>query len=241
MISGVKTQPATKRDYWSPEIFTAHQCGLVVKMSYRDGGVSEGEYDSLNLGLHVGDDSKAVLANRQLVCQDVGTSLDTLVGCQQCHGTDIVQVTAANRGQGAHTWESGVEGCDGLITQEVNLSLMILTADCLPIIIFDPKPKTLGAIHAGRMGLAKGILKMAAVQFGSPPQQWLVSIGPGIHRCCYESDLYAQAQEELQSLGVPSEHIEVSPLCTSCDPGFFSYRRDTGHTGRMATLAWITP
>lgn len=146
-----------------------------------------------------------------------------------------------------------IKNCDGLITDIHNVFLMIRTADCYPVILYDPHKKVLAAIHAGRNGAQKGILTRAVNQmeklFYCQPKHILVGIGPGIGKCCYKYKYFTQEQNKAwsefisndtngQSLdlqgyiikqlilsGIRKNNVEMIDICTCCSKDFFSHYR----------------
>lgn len=220
----------------------------------RNGGMSVGRYASFNLGLHVGDKDAMVLYNRthlQQLCH-IPSEPKWL---QQVHSDiaiDAAQITANT-------------AADASYTSKFNTVCVIMTADCLPILITNQKGSEIAAIHAGWRGLAAGIVENTLKQLNSPPQDLMAWIGPGIGPQHYEvgSDVYQHfassprdvspaflphedkwlanmpklAEQRLLAAGV--QQIYHSNECTYSQPSkYFSYRRE-GITGRMATLIWI--
>ncbi|HEY5644312.1 MAG TPA: peptidoglycan editing factor PgeF [Pseudomonadales bacterium] len=225
-----------------------------VLTTTRAGGVSSGPYSGFNLADHVGDDPKAVRANR--------AELDELLGglpvqwLEQVHGTDIVQVSRKRIAR--------VPTADGAWTNERMLVLAVLTADCLPVVLADRAFRSLAVVHAGWRGLVAGVLAAACAALPERPQ--IAWIGPAIGAEAYE--VGAEVLAAVDALGVGTDdvvrnaaaagkgHLDLPGLarrlldregvvevygeryCTHRDPRFYSFRRD-GQTGRMATLAWL--
>ncbi len=226
----------------------------------RYGGVSLSPYDSLNLALHVGDVVKDVLENRILVSEKYDFSIKNLIFMDQVHGNHVVVIE--------HAMDNRIADCDALVTNERKIPLMVMVADCIPIMIYDPVKKVIGVVHAGRNGTflgiaAKTILKMQEV-YGCDVNAIMIGLGPSIQGCCYEVgkdladictknfgegfvmiredryylDLQALNLSELLKMGIKKENIEISPICTACDENYFSYRRE-GKTGRFAGFIMI--
>jgi YfiH family protein len=216
-----------------------------VAFSTRQGGVSEGPYESLNLGILTDDERDRVIENRRLLLSDLG--LPHVAMGRQVHG---VAIKEWDRTPG----EGPLEELDGHATAVSGLGLLVLVADCLPVALVGPE--RVAMLHCGWRGLAGGIIEAALESFASPPA---AAIGPGIGQCCYEVgdevlaafsgyddvadgrllDLRAVARQKLVAAGV--EQIEDVDLCTSCRPDlFFSHRRDNGVTGRQAGIAWLS-
>ncbi|MDQ3719475.1 MAG: polyphenol oxidase family protein [Actinomycetota bacterium] len=212
--------------------------GARVTFSTRRGGVSEGPFESLNLGLSTEDEPERVMENRRRLTDDTGVCHMALG--RQVHGTELEMWTAPPAGDPPEV--------DGHLTGARGLGLMVQVADCLPVALAGPEQVAM--LHCGWRGLAGGIAGRALEHFDEPPA---AAIGPGIGRCCYEVgdevlaafshhegvaerrmlDLRGVARGELEAGGV-TEVLEVD-LCTSCHPQlFFSHRRDEGVTGRQA-------
>ena len=206
--------------------------GATALFTTRRGGVSEGPYASLNLGLLTEDDADRVAANRERVRVQAGA--ERLAQGRQVHGTRVVV-----DGQDG-------EEADGQVTSRAGVAAIVLVADCLPVALAGPGAA--GVVHAGWRGLAGGVLEAGVAAAGAVA----AAIGPGIGPCCYEVgddvravfgtsgrtlDLKAVARARLRDAGVTEIHD--SGLCTACAAKrFFSHRRDRGLTGRQAGLAW---
>jgi polyphenol oxidase len=206
--------------------------GATALFTTRRGGVSEGPYASLNLGLLTEDDADRVAANRERVRVQAGA--ERLAQGRQVHGTRVVV-----DGQDG-------EEADGQVTSRAGVAAIVLVADCLPVALAGPGAA--GVVHAGWRGLAGGVLEAGVAAAGAVA----AAIGPGIGPCCYEVgddvravfgtsgrtlDLKAVARARLRDAGVTEIHD--CGLCTACDAErFFSHRRDRGVTGRQAGLAW---
>ena len=221
----------------------------------RWGGVSEAPYNELNLALHVGDDPLKVLQNRQILADNENFYIDNLIYMDQVHSDNIVIVT--------DTLTNKIESCDGIITNLPNVPLMVMVADCIPILLYDSKKQVIGAVHAGRNGtfleIAKKAVSKMKEEFNSDAKDIKVYLGTSINSCCYEVgkdladvcqksfgkkyvierassfylDLQTLNKDQLISAGLDEKHINISPTCSCCDKNYFSYRRD-GVTGRFA-------
>jgi YfiH family protein len=211
--------------------------GGTALFTTRRGGVSDGPFASLNLGLLSDDDADRVFENRARVERITG---GRLAQARQVHGTDVVEADP----------ETMVEA-DGQVTARRGVAAVALTADCLPIALV--APEAVGMLHAGWRGLANGVIRSgveALRRIGAGRIE--AAIGPGAGPCCYEVgdevraafgtsgrtvDLKAIARERLTEAGVDAVHD--CGLCTMHDPErFFSHRRDRGITGRQAGVAW---
>ena len=167
----------------SPNIQAAHA------FTTRYGGVSEGIYSSLNLGVNCGDDLVSVEENYGRICNILGITLSDIVCSHQIHSATIRTVTREDCGE---LFKSSPYKADGLITCDNGVALMVFSADCVPILLHDPVRNVIGAIHAGWRGTAKNITG-AAIQkmigeFGCRPNEICAAIGPCISKCCYETD-----------------------------------------------------
>lgn len=228
--------------------------GLNILTTTRGGGVSPNPWESLNLGIHVGDDVPRVEENRRRLQAEAQVPGEVF-WLSQCHGNRVVQASPGTPSPEA----------DGSWTEEKNLVLGILSADCLPIVLWSEDGGKIAALHGGWKGLARGILEQGLQSLQLSPQKIHAWIGPGISGTAYEVgeevrsqfltpypqtahafapnahkkwnfDLSGAAKSLLLNLGL--ENVTESKLCTYGDsPRFFSYRRD-GQTGRMATLIW---
>ncbi|MBU2700221.1 YfiH family protein [Sporomusaceae bacterium BoRhaA] len=169
-------------------------------ISTRHGGVSKKPYESLNLALHTGDQKNDVLTNRRRFCQAVGVSFDDTVTAEQVHGSHITVVTAVDAGKGMLNYEDSIAKTDALITNVAGLSLMLCYADCVPVLIADPKQKVVAVSHAGWKGtvaaIAQKTVQKMMDEFGCQAVDCLVGIGPSIGFCSYEVD--EQVISELQ-------------------------------------------
>jgi YfiH family protein len=216
-----------------------------VAFSTREGGVSNGPYASLNLGLLTSDEPANVEENRRRLCAEVGADPERLALNRQVHGTTVRRAAAGDRHERA----------DGLWTDEPGVPMLAMTADCLPIAIArtNGAAPALAIVHVGWRGLADGVIANGVEVLGG---RVAAAIGPGIGPCCYEIgsevaalfdrdlvtagklDLWAAAERALRAAGV--EAIERADVCTACNPElFFSHRRDEGLTGRQGVIGVI--
>ena len=226
--------------------------GARVAFSTRAGGVSEGPYESLNLGILTDDDQDKVAENRRRLAADLELDAASVAMGWQVHGTEIREWDGAPP-QGGYV-HAGAElaKVDGHTTTARGVALLVLAADCLPLALVSPDRVAL--LHCGWKGLAAGIVERGLELFPEPPAAVL---GPSIEACCYEVgpevlDAFGGApgaatgrqlslrQVALQRLNAGGvTRIDSFPLCTSCRADlFFSHRRDDGVTGRQAGLVW---
>lgn len=228
------------------------------------GGYSNGACSSLNLSLKVKDDPSAVSRNREKLFSNLNILLKDASIPEQVHGDAVAMITKT----GSRSEVNVVPGNDGLITADTEIPLMALFADCLPVVLFDARTKVVGVIHAGWRGTHKAIVRKAVEmiddKFDVRPEELTAVIGPGISDCCYEIgdeladnfkhhphavhynsgrmylNLKSVNKEQLQNAGLLKQNILDINICTSCDPSFFSYRRDSGNTGRHAAIIYLT-
>lgn len=243
-----------------------HSPNLIHGFTGKQGGVSTGKITGLNLGFRVEDDPKSVMENYRLVADDLGFPMENTVLSRQTHTNHIRIVTKEDMGKGL-VRESDIFDTDGLITKEIGIPLMVFSADCVPVLLFDPQTPAVAAIHAGWRGTVKGIagkaVSMMQEHFGSNPTDILAAIGPSIGPCCFEFgedaltyfpadfctpkedgkywiDIWAMNQRQLLEEGVLPEHIDLSGLCTVCHADkFYSYRTHKENTGRQGALIML--
>lgn len=169
------------------EVFAGHPVKAVV--TTRAGGVSTGPYESLNLGLHVGDDPAAVVENRRRAAAALDLALEDLVFCEQSHGPNVVVVDDAHRGRGTVEQSTALSATDALVTDTPGLGLVVMVADCVPLVLFDPVTRTLATVHAGWGGTVSRITSATVDALrgrGVDPADLLVGIGPAIPPERYE-------------------------------------------------------
>lgn len=173
-----------------------------VVVTTRDGGVSAGPYASLNLGLHVGDEDASVQVNRARLAAALNAEPDGFVFCEQAHRPNVLVVTEAHRGRGARSRADAIAGTDALVTTVPGIALVVMVADCVPLILFDPVVHVLAAVHAGWGGTVRGVTT-AAVEamraLGANPADIIAGIGPSIHPDRYQvgQDVVDLAAEEF--------------------------------------------
>jgi YfiH family protein len=215
--------------------------------------VSQGPYSELNLADHVGDDPSAVTENRRRL----GVGPVTWMG--QVHGNEVRVLTGRPTDY--------VPGVDALVTTRSDCWLAVLVADCAPILLADATARVVAAVHAGRRGLAAGVVAAAVAamtELGARPERIAALVGPAIGACCYPLpaelaaqvvvsvpqaaartregqpaiDLRAGLAAQLADLGIRDPVI--SGVCTAETPTLYSHRRD-GVTGRFAGLIRLMP
>lgn len=229
-----------------------------IAMTNRHGGVSVHPYDSLNLGLHVGDASELVMANRELLCKQLALTAEP-VWLEQVHGTHVLNLDAGSLAPAVDT-----QIADACYSRTASLVCAIMTADCLPVLLCNQAGTEVAAAHAGWRGLCDGVIEATAAQFSSPMDELIAYLGPAIgpqkfevgvevqqafctlhpqSAACfipsgnkYLADIIGLAKLRLSLLGI--NHIYSADICTVSDTDYFSYRRDKV-TGRMASLIWL--
>ncbi|GAB6264447.1 peptidoglycan editing factor PgeF [Photobacterium sp. R1] len=221
----------------------------------RSGGMSQGPYEGLNLGDHVGDERAAVIHNRQWLQQQLGLT-QAPAWLSQTHSTIVLDIQAPLK---------DVPNADASVTRQSGIACTVMTADCLPVLLCDRSGTQVGAVHAGWRGLGDGILEETVARFTAEPEQILAWLGPAIGPAAFEvggevreqfiagqpeaaaafqphgekwlADLYQLAALRLNRLGITQ--VFGGTVCTYADPArFYSYRRD-GVTGRQASLIWL--
>lgn len=220
----------------------------------RAGGVSVSPYDSFNLGGHVGDDPVAVRNNRERLVAALGLPKEP-AWLDQIHGAEVANLD-----------QTHAVIADASVTTGRDKVAVVLTADCLPVVLCDRAGTCWGAAHGGWRGLAAGVLEAVVAALPAKPESLMAWLGPAIGPSSFEVgrdvldafcstdeaagacfreasrpgkymlDIYALARQRLQSVRVG--RVYGGGLCTVRDRArFYSYRRD-GKTGRMATLIW---
>lgn len=221
----------------------------------RAGGVSEGEYASMNLGYSSGDAPENVARNRAIVRAALPSDPNYL---RQVHGTGIANLD--------HPAGSGTVTADGAVTARTSSVATVLTADCMPLLLADRRGRRVGAVHAGWRGMAAGVIESAVRAMEVEPLDVIAWMGPTIGPEAFEvgpevreafvsregeaaahfrshrpdkfmADLYGLAQLRLRRCGV--REIHGGGFCTFREPGrFFSYRR-APRSGRMGAFIWM--
>jgi len=228
----------------------------------KDGGVSTKPYSSLNLAFHVKDDISSVKQNHSLLADKLNYNKETLVHMKQIHSDIVHIVTSDDNYKNPPT-------CDALITDKPNTPLMVMVADCSPILFYDPHKKVIAAAHAGRQGAFKNIVKNVIDSFKnsykSNAEDILVTIGASIGECCYEVgvEINKEAKElnleqsmtkrdssyylnvgtilkkQLLDSGIQEKHIEISQECSCCHNKKYFSYRADKTTGRFCGLIML--
>lgn len=232
--------------------------GLVHAFLGRTGGVSSGHLSSLNMGRREEDTPENLRENRMRMAEAFGIDAEMLFTVNQVHSDRIIIIENEKKPSEVKALEA-----DAIITDIRGIAIGVLTADCVPILLFDRENKVMAAVHAGWKGTAqriarKTVLKMTE-RFGSRPEGIIAAVGPSIGPCCYRvdddvvtavgcMDQAAIPREsgwhldlpkanliQLQEAGV--KDVDVSGICTSCRTDlFFSHRREKGRSGRQLSF-----
>lgn len=219
--------------------------------STRLGGVSRPPFDSLNLGHLRGDAADLVEENFRLFCSAAGTDPTRRVKNRQIH-TDLVRRVSAPDPAGQ------VHEGDGLVTDVPGLCLTVFTADCVPLLLCDPRRRCIAAVHSGwrstAMTIAQRAVETMVDHYGCRPEDILAAIGPSIGPCCFETDrdvpdamprwaaphirplggqrwrvdLKAIVALTLERCGLARAHMDVSDHCTACRPDLYWSHRMVG-------------
>jgi YfiH family protein len=222
-----------------------------VAFSTRVGGVSEGPFESLNLGRRTPDAPEHADENRRRLCATVGVEPETLCLNRQVHGAVVHRARSGERSRDG----------DGLWSDEQGVPMLAFSADCLPVALArtNGAVPALALLHVGRLGLLAGIVESGVAALGGGPLAAVV--GPGIGPCCYEVgdeiraaygarfgphvlngrnlDLWSAVGDVLAEAGV--ETAERLDICTACNGDrFFSHRRDGPTTGRQGVIGYVT-
>jgi polyphenol oxidase len=231
--------------------------GVGVAFTDRWGGVSAAPYDTLNLGIGTADDAASIERNYDLVGSAIGIKQGWIARMHQVHGAEVLVVREppdADR----------PPRVDGLVTDRPGLALSARVADCVPVLLADPQARVVGCAHAGREGVAAGVVPStlrAMRDLGARRvRAW---VGPHVCGGCYEVpepmrdevSAVVPASRATTTWGTPAldlgagvaaqlraadaELVPAPARCTREDPELFSHRRDGSRTGRFAGLVWL--
>lgn len=244
----------------------SQQPALVHAFSPRSYEREDGTMGELSFA--VGDPSQRL--HMQWILKSIGSDKEDVFLVRQVHGDMIYDMNDA----AIPSTQVADTPADAIITRLTNIPIGILTADCIPVVVYDPRNHATGVIHAGRKGTAQKIVSktIQAMQehYGCHPQDILMGMGPGIGLCCYEVDedciepfkklypdwakfvkrlasgnfmldLFSANALDAEMAGINPGNISHTGICTSCQvERFYSYRRE-GTTGRMLTVAMLSP
>ena len=237
------------------------ETGIRIAFTSRQGGVSTGCYESLNLGSHVEDDPEAVEENRRILAHALGAAGVPLVVPNQVHGTQVVSVLSCDSAPEAQRLAS--QGADALLVGARSVAGLMCFADCVPVVAACNQGFAL--MHAGWRGAVAGVvgktLGLMAQQIGADLSQTNVYIGPHIHASCFETgeevarqfkdafgssclldsrhvSLSEAVRIQAREAGVSNSRIVDAGICTKCHPDeYFSYRASGGRCGRHGAAA----
>lgn len=236
----------------------------------RMGGVSQGEFSSMNLSFTRGDDADSVTENYRRIGEVLGCARSDMVASHQTHTTNIRRVTEEDRGKGI-TCPRDYENVDGLITCEPGIVLVTYYADCVPLFFVDPVHKAVGLAHSGWKGTAAGMgacmVRAMGEAFGTRPEELYAAVGPSICADCYEVsedvaeqfrgfddavgpgrrpgkyqlDLWKANRQILLRAGLETDKIAVTDICTCCNSQYlFSHRASHGRRGNLAAFLGLS-
>ncbi|MCE8035971.1 peptidoglycan editing factor PgeF [Billgrantia tianxiuensis] len=222
----------------------------------RETGPSQGEFACFNSADQVGDNPAHVALCRRLLSNELEDDRP-LLWLRQVHGARVQP-----------SYSDSVPEADASVAFDRGHACVVLTADCLPVFLCDRKGTRVGVAHAGWRGLAGGVLEATVAALATPPEELMAWLGPAISNAQFEvgpevqqafvgvhpeaaaafdpspyrlghymADLYKLARLRLERLGIA--YISGGHFCTACEPRFYSYRRDDGKTGRMASVIWL--
>ncbi|KJD18382.1 peptidoglycan editing factor PgeF [Halomonas aquamarina] len=222
----------------------------------RETGPSQNNFAAFNPAAHVGDNADHVALCRRLLHKEIGDERP-LLWLNQTHGARVQQ-----------EYQSDTPEADAALASSSEYACVVLTADCLPVLLCNRQGTQVAVAHAGWRGLAGGVLEATVAAMNCDPDDILVWLGPAISNAQFEvgpevygafvavhpdtadafdhspyrlghymADLYRLARFRLEALGI--HHISGGHFCTACESRFYSYRRDNGNTGRMASVIWI--
>ena len=222
-----------------------------IAFTNRHGGVSNAPFNSLNLGGHVGDIVTDVFKNRALLKQKLNLPTDPF-WLEQVHGTKVLDLAQVDSNR-----------ADGSYSNQAGKACVVMTADCLPILLCNKSGTEVAALHAGWRGLCDGIIEAGIARFLSPASELIAYLGPAIGPDAFEvgaevreafisqmlqadehfktsgkkyfADIFGLATQRLYQIGVCD--VYSAKECTVSNSNYFSYRRDN-QTGRQASIIW---
>lgn len=238
--------------------------GIINGFTRRTGGASRGKIEGFNFGFRVGDDPESVRQNYRQLAEDLGVDASRIVCARQQHTDNIRIVTESDCGKGTTEADSDIMDIDGLITNIPRIPLVVFTADCVPLLLCDPRTGVVAATHAGWRGSVKKIgkktIELMQAEFSCEPSDIIAAIGPSIGPCCFEVgcdtaelfdeqyrtaepngkyrvDLWSLNRDDMLSAGVKPENIYIAGECTICGADkYYSYRVHKEHTGRQVAV-----
>lgn len=236
----------------------------------REGGVSKGAYESMNIGFGTGDDNENVRKNYYIMAEKLDIKIEDIVETDQTHTNNCRYVTEEDKGRAMKDPE--YTAIDGLYTDKKDIVLMSFHADCSAVFFYDPVKELIGLAHAGWRGTLDnitGIMIRALMDLGSNPADLKAAISPSLGQCCFEVDddvadlflskdviyrdfmkkkgkkyhfdLWEINKYNMVKEGMDESNIDISGLCSKCHNDlFFSHRGQKGKRGLMAGLIKMT-
>ena len=215
------------------------QFPLTHGVTYRYGGVSDGSFDSFNMGLHVGDTPEAVAENRKRLAQVLGVDSHRLTCGEQVHGVGVTRVIQELVGRGAFSWDDSIPDSDAIHTNLVNVPLLLLVADCVPVLIYDAVHHAVAVVHAGWRGAIAHIVERTIDSmheaYGTLSGDCYLFIGPSIGADSFEvsEEIAEQFRQDMRALGLsqvdevvryiqrvgqptPTPHVDLKGYIAAC-------------------------
>ena len=215
------------------------QFPLTHGVTHRYGGVSEGAFDSFNMGLHVGDDPEAVRENRKRLAQVLGVDPHHLTCGEQVHGIGVTRVTQELVGRGVFSWDDSIPDSDAIHTNLVNVPLLLLVADCVPVLIYDAVHHAVAVVHAGWRGAIAHIVERTMDSmhdaYGTLPSDCYLFVGPSIGGDSFEvsEEIGEQFRQDMHALELsqvdqvvryiqrqgqrtPTPHVDLKGYIAAC-------------------------
>ena len=212
---------------------------LTHGVTYRYGGVSEDSFNSFNMGLHVGDTPDAVAENRKRLARVLGVEPHRLTCGEQVHGVGVTRVTPELVGRGAFSWDDSIPDSDAIHTNLVNVPLLLLVADCVPVLIYDAVHHAVAVVHAGWRGAIAHIVERTIDSmyeaYGTSPSDCYLFIGPSIGADSFEvsEEIAEQFRQDMSALGLsqvdevvryiqrdgqttPTPHVDLKVYIAAC-------------------------
>ena len=189
--------------------------GVTAFSSMRHGGYGQGNYGEFTVNAFCGDVPQTIAMNRQLLCEELGITEDRLLIPHQVHGTEVCQIrqedlqSDVGGNAGTMACPPVLEGVDAVMTDVRGVCVGVSTADCIPIIIYDPEHHAVCVVHAGWRGTVKRIVRKAVLMmtevYQSCPTQMRAVIGPGISFDNFE--VGDEVYDQFEAAAFPMEHI----------------------------------
>lgn len=193
------------KDLWLGISPSLQKVGIKHAFTTRLSGKSELlEYSDLNMSFNVNDNKEFILFNRQKVCDYLKMNFNNLTAVKQVHGDNIICIDEKLIGKGKDSYIDAIEGADALITNIPDVPLMLLFADCVPVIVADYVKGVIAVIHAGWRGTVAGIVKKTVqkmvTQYSVKVEDCIAVVGPSIGSCCFQvgDEVYQEASVQIE-------------------------------------------